>query len=131
MVNKYIAIGNLTHDPNSKGFDSGKTVCNFSIAISGVTGDPFFIEIQTWDKNADKCQKYLKRGSKVYVEGRLRANKWTSKTGEKRSKLYCTADVVHFLGGNNPEGANNNNESEIKTDEQPEITDDELEDIPF
>ena len=132
MLNKYLAIGNLTHDPTLKNFPNGKSVCNFSIAISAIgKGEPFFIEIQTWDKNAQKCHKYLEKGQKVFIEGRLKTSKWTSKTGEARSKMYCSADIVQFLSGNSKANTNNNEERGPPADPSEELTDAELNQIPF
>ena len=130
MLNKYIAIGNLTQDPASKAFDSGNSVCNFSLAINSPQGAPFYIDVQAWNKNADKCQKFLSKGDRVFIEGRLKANVWTSPTGEKRSKTYCSADLIHFLSGNiTPPPHNINTDSSNKNSEN--ISDEELDRIPF
>ena len=95
--------------------------------------EPFFIEIQTWDRNADKCIKFLNKGSRVFIEGRLKTSKWEDKTGQTRSKTFCTADVVQFLGGNNADVVNNN-KKEAQPKQDAELSDadlSELQDIPF
>ena len=134
MLNKYLAIGNLTQDPVVKEFGNDKKVCNFSLAINtSKNSEAFFIEIQTWDRNADKCIKFLKKGSRVFIEGRLKSSKWQDKTGQTRSKTFCTADVIQFLGGNTSETPNNN-KKESSPQEEANLTDGELaelQDIPF
>ena len=52
-----------------------------------------------WQKQAEACAEYLKKGSEVFTEGRLVHDKWETKEGEKRSKLRVTAERVQFLGG--------------------------------
>ena len=137
MLNKYIAIGNLTQDPSSKAFDSGNSVCNFSLAINSPQGNPFYIDVQAWNKNAEKCQKFLNKGDKVFIEGRLKTNLWTSTSGEKRSKTYCSADLIHFLSGNMTSAPHNiNTDSPIENTDSPienaeNISDEELDQIPF
>lgn len=134
MLNKYLAIGNLTQDPVIKEFGNDKKVCNFSMAINASkNSEPFFVEIQTWDRNADKCIKFLNKGSRVFIEGRLKTSKWEDKTGQTRSKTFCTADVVQFLGGNNADVVNNN-KKEAQPKQDAELSDadlSELQDIPF
>lgn len=129
MLNKYLAIGNLTQDPTIKAFESGNRVCNFSIAVNTPQGDPFFMDVQAWNNNAEKCQKFLKKGSRVFIEGRLKTNTWATSQGEKRTKIYCSADIVHFLGGNTASGAHNIPKD--RTDSDEEISNEELDQIPF
>ena len=133
MLNKYLAIGNLTQNPESKTFSSGNSVCNFSVAINDGPKSVTFMDIQAWNKNGEKCQKFLKKGSRVFIEGRLKTNQWTSKTGEKRQKLFCSADVVTFLNGNTETETNNSNvQQENKSTELPEgISQEDFDQIPF
>ncbi|WP_415907029.1 single-stranded DNA-binding protein [Oleiharenicola sp. Vm1] len=105
--NKLVLVGNLTGDPELRYTPQGKAVASFRLAVN----DPYdenetvFIEIEVWEKRAENCAKYLKKGSPALVEGRLRMNTWEDKTTkEKRSKLFCTAIDVQFLG-RKPEGA--------------------------
>jgi single-strand DNA-binding protein len=59
---------------------------------------PVFVDVVVWDRQAENCAKYLSKGSPVLVEGRLQLDEWTSKEGEKRSKLRVRANTVQFLG---------------------------------
>ena len=98
-MNKIIQIGNLTRDPESRVIPSGKTVCSFTIAVNSNWGkeEVLFLDITSWNKTAENCQKYLKKGSKVAVEGRLRMEKWEDKQGNQRNKISAVADNVTFL----------------------------------
>lgn len=123
-MNKYIALGNLTRDPSIKSTKNDKSVCNFSLAVNNIN-DVTYIEIETWGKIAENCNNYLKKGSKVLIEGRLSLNQWESKTGEKRSKIFCIADRVHFIKSTESENAVNQ-QAETKEKEH-----DEFADVPF
>jgi single-strand DNA-binding protein len=123
-MNKYIALGNLTRDPSIKSTKNDKSVCNFSLAVNNIN-DVTYIEIETWGKIAENCNNYLKKGSKVLIEGRLSLNQWESKTGEKRSKIFCIADRVHFIKSTESENAVNQ-QTETKEKEY-----DEFSDVPF
>lgn len=123
-MNKYIALGNLTRDPSIKSTKNDKSVCNFSLAVNNIN-DVTYIEIETWGKIAENCNNYLKKGSKVLIEGRLSLNQWESKTGEKRSKIFCIADRVHFI---------KSTESEFAPSQQTNTKEkehDEFADVPF
>jgi single-strand DNA-binding protein len=102
-MNRYMAIGNLTQDPQCRDVGESK-VCNFGIAINEFyyknkekQKTTLFIDIETWSKQAENCVKFLSKGKKVAVEGRLKMNSW-EKNGQKFSKVFCLADKVHFLG---------------------------------
>ena len=140
MLNKFLGIGNLTNDPEVKKLDNDKTVGAFTVAINLNKNDknPLFIDVQVWNNIAINCQKFLKKGRKVFVEGKLMTNSWTSKTGEKKSKTFCRADIVTFLSGdsqkNNEQtqaGASHNDAPERHEKREEEIEDEELRDIPF
>lgn len=124
-MNKLIILGNLTNDPNIKEVSSGKKVCTFSVAINNkLDKSVTYIDIETWNKTADNCSRFLSKGRKVLIEGRIKLNTWTSKAGEKRSKIYCVADLVTFL-----DKSEETNEGETQSQTQQE--DDEFADIPF
>ncbi len=130
-MNKFIALGNLTRDPESRETKSGKNVTNFSIAINNKVNDTVtYIDVETWNKSADNCKRFLSKGRRVLVEGRLQLNTWKSKSGENRSKIYCVADSVTFLSKSDQESGHNNspqNQAEgINHQEE-----DEFADVPF
>jgi single-strand DNA-binding protein len=142
-MNKYIAIGNLTHDPECR--DVGDTkVCKFSIAINeyyySANGEKkkttLFLDIETWSKQAENCTKFLSKGKKVAIEGKLKTNNW-EKNGQKFSKIYCLADKVHFLAS---EESGFKNESKPSTKDLEKIEEkienveaevEDIDDIPF
>ena len=96
MINKFIGIGHLTRDPESKSF-TNSTKCSFSIAINSKKDEVIFLDIEAWNKVAENCQTYIRKGSCVYVEGKVKLNKWEDKNGNPRQKFFISADVVRFL----------------------------------
>lgn len=97
-------MGNLTAAPQSKSVGDN-TVCTFSVAINSISKkeEVFFVDVECWNKVAENCQKYLDKGSRALVEGKLKLNTWTSKEGQKREKFICVADLVTFVSS--PNGA--------------------------
>jgi len=72
-MNKQLMIGNLGKDPELRHTTNGKAVCTFSVATTHKSGDQEYTtwhNIVTWEKLAEICQKFLSKGSKVYIEGR-------------------------------------------------------------
>ena len=119
-------MGNLTASPQVK--DVGEnTVCTFSIAINSISKkeDVFFVDIECWNKVAQNCGKYLDKGSRVLVEGKLKLNSWTGKDGQKREKFICVADLVTFLNSSGSQQP----KAEAKKEKAP--AEDELEDFEF
>jgi single-strand DNA-binding protein len=99
-VNKVILIGRLGRDPELK-TAGGTAVCNFSIATDEYAGKgkdrrTEWHRITVWDKIAENCVKFLKKGSAVYIDGRLQTREW-EKDGVKRSSTEIVANVVQFL----------------------------------
>ena len=108
MINKFIGIGYLTSDPKSQIFSS-KTKCSFTIAINSTQTEVLFIDIETWDKVGSNCEKFLSKGSCVYVEGKLKLNKWEGKDGLKKQRYFVSADIVRFLPNSKKDNNNSNN----------------------
>jgi len=105
-INKVILIGNLGKDPETRYMPSGKAATNFSIATSErfkdrETGEPQerteWHRIATFDRLAEISAEYLKKGSKVYIEGRLRTRKWQDKEGKDRYSTEIIADQMQML----------------------------------
>jgi single-strand DNA-binding protein len=105
-VNRVMLIGNLTRDPEVRHIPSGTAVADLGLAVSDrytnkageVVEKTCFVDIVVWDRQAENCAQYLKKGSPVFVEGQLQLDQWESKEGEKRSKLRVRAERVQFLG---------------------------------
>lgn len=128
-MNKFIGLGNLTKDPVTRETKNGKTVCSFSLAINNQNNTVTYLDVESWEKVAQNCQRFLKKGRQTLIEGRLQLNTWKSQSGENRSKLYCIADRVTFLQKSDDK-QNNQDDNFEKTDDE-DIIDDEFADIPF
>lgn len=107
-VNKAILIGNLGKDPETRYLPNGDAVCNFSIATSEQWTDKHSGEkkettewhnVVAFRKLAEICAKYLAKGSSVYVEGRIKTEKWQDKEGNDRYTTKIYADNMRMLGG--------------------------------
>ena len=105
-VNKVIIVGNLGADPEARDLPSGQKVVNLRVATSEQWTDRASGEkrertewhtISIFDQNATQyAQNYLKKGNKVYIEGRLETRKWQTQSGEDR---YSTEIIVNQIGG--------------------------------
>ncbi len=106
--NRVILVGNLTRDPEVRYIPSGTAVGDFSMAINrkykgadgAVQEETCFVDITVWGRQAETCGEYLRKGSSVLVEGRLKLDRW-EKDGQKHSRLSVVADRTQFLGGGN------------------------------
>lgn len=105
-LNKVFLIGNLTRDPEVRRTPTGVPVAKLGLAVSesfrtkGGSDEErtCFVDVDVWDKQAEACEQYLSKGRPILVEGRLQMDQWTSREGEKRSKLKIRADRIQFLG---------------------------------
>lgn len=104
-INKVILFGNLTRDPEMRAMPSGMNVVNFSIATNRVFRDrdgakqeqADFHNIVVFGKQADLVNQYLKKGSSVYIEGRIQTRSWDDKgSGEKKYRTEIVAERVQF-----------------------------------
>lgn len=111
-VNKWIGIGNLGADPESRVTASGEAVCNISIACTETWRDKAtgekkemteWVRVGFFGKLAEIAGQYLRKGSQVYIEGSLRTRKWQDKNGQDRYTTEIRGDVMKMLGGK-PEG---------------------------
>jgi len=105
-LNKVFLMGRLTFDPELRRTPSGTAVAELRMATSrswaGRDGErreeTLFIDVTVWDRQAENCCQYLRKGSAIHVEGSLKMDTWDDKTtGEKRSKIRVHADRVQFL----------------------------------
>jgi single-strand DNA-binding protein len=105
-LNKVFLMGRLTFDPELRYTPSGAAVTDLRMATSrtwtGKDGErkeeTLFIDVTVWDRQAENCCQYLRKGSGVHIEGALKMDTWDDKTtGEKRSKIRVSADRVQFL----------------------------------
>ena len=106
MLNKFMGIGNLGADPELRTTTSGTSVCEFRLAINESWFDKAsnerkerteWIRVIVWGKSGENCAKYLSKGSKAYVEGRIQTREWNDKDGNKRYTTEIVANSVQFL----------------------------------
>ena len=119
-LNKAMIIGNLTRDPELRNTPAGVAVASFSVATNQVWNDQNgqkqerveFHNIVVWRKLAEICGQYLKKGSKIYIEGRLQTRDWVGQDSIKRYRTEIIADNMIMLdrvgaqGGGGQFGAN-------------------------
>jgi len=119
-LNKVLLMGNLTRDPELRYLPSGQPVTSFTVAVnrtyvaqSGEKKEEVsFIKVVVWARRAEVCNEYLKKGSPVFVEGRLQSRSWEAQDGTKRSTLEVVAQNVQFLSkGRGGEGGSSDAES--------------------
>jgi len=130
-VNKVILVGNLGQDPEVRYLDNGVAVANFSLATTenykNKQGERVsqteWHNIVLWRGLAEVAEKFLKKGSSIYVEGKIRNRKWEDKEGNTRYNTEILADNMTMLGGRPSQG------NEISKDpvQSPEKEDD----LPF
>src|SRR5437870_11926339 len=112
--NKVILMGNLTRDPELRYTPKGTAVAKLGLAVNRTwkteTGETreevLFIDVEAFSRQAETVGQYLKKGSPILVEGRLRMDSWDDKqTNQKRTKILVAAENVRFLGSGQPREA--------------------------
>jgi len=106
-VNKVILIGNLGRDPEVRYLPSGDAVANLSVATTEKWKDKNgeqqeqteWHRVAFFGRQAEICGEYLRKGSQVYIEGRLQTRKWTDKDGNERYTTEIRGDRMQMLGG--------------------------------
>jgi single-strand DNA-binding protein len=133
--------GRLTRDPELRYPPSGAAVCSVGMAVSRFTKsrdgerreEVFFINVEAWEKTAEAIDQYMRKGSPVLVEGRLKAREWEDKnTGQKRSVHEVRADRVQRLDWDERDGQRDTQAARSERATKP--ADDEPipeDDIPF
>ena len=110
-VNKVILLGHLGSDPEVKYLEGDKVVANLSLATSEAYQDrngnrveqTEWHDLELWDQQAKIAEKYLKKGSQIYVEGKIKSDKWTDEQGQNRKKMKIRVLSFTMVGGK-PEG---------------------------
>src|SRR5829696_1508558 len=104
-LNKVQLIGNLGRDPEMKYTPQGTPITTFTMAVSrnrktpdGQTLDETeWFRVVAWERLAETCNEYLRKGSKVYIEGRLQTRKWTGQDGQERQTVEVVANEMLLL----------------------------------
>lgn len=106
-MNRMCIIGNLTKDPELRTTTSGINVCSFNVAVNrrkkGQNGEelpPMFYRVTVWRQLAEICGKFLKKGSKVYVDGDLSVSTYQGNDGQTRFSLEIDGQNIEFLSSN-------------------------------
>lgn len=145
-LNRVQLIGNLTRDPDMKQLPGGQVVATFGVATNFAWTDQSgqkqqkteFHNVVVWRKLAEICGQYLKKGSKIYIEGRLQTREWEGEDGVKRYRTEIIAENMIMLDGRKgemgessmerePAGIRQNQEANAARSEE-EVT---IDDLPF
>ena len=103
MINRVVLVGRLTRDPELRTTTTGKSVCDFSIAVQkrmkpqDGSPDADFFRVNAWEKTAEYVSNYLTKGRLVAVDGRLQSRKYTASDGTNREVVEIVADSVQGL----------------------------------
>lgn len=136
MYHTIIIVGNVGKDPEMRYTPSGQAVCSFSVATNrqytagnGETvKETIWFRVSSWGKAAEACNQYVKKGSKVLVEGRLTPDKatggpriWNTESGDPKASFEVTASTVRFLSsrGEHTEDSQSITDSAMAEDEFP------------
>ena len=140
-INKVIVVGNLGADPDSRTMPSGNAVTNISVATSESWNDKETGEKQEktewhrvvfFGRLAEIASDYLKKGSQVYVEGKLQTRKWEDKEGNERWTTEIVANQMQMLGERMSQGTSNQGNVTKQNNSSNEFVDEEFDDdIPF
>ena len=117
-INRVVLTGNLTRDPEVRSTPGGLTICKLGIACNtrkknSATGaweeKPNYFRVTVFGAQAENCEKYLRKGRAVAIDGRLEWSQWETGEGQKRESVDIIADTVQFLGGRDDAGGGNGN----------------------
>lgn len=147
-LNRATIIGRLTRDPELRSLPSGRSVASFSVATNRMWTDANgqkqkqveYHNIVVWSKLAETANQYLKKGSRLYVEGRLQTREWAGQDGVKRTRTEVISDNFIMLDGKPGEGSSspatgsgNTSTYQAPSAAPQEVMEEEIkvEDIPF
>lgn len=131
-LNSILIEGNLVRDPELKYTPKGAAVCTFALASNRywkqddeVQQEVSYFDVSTWNRQAEVCGEYLKKGRGVRVVGRLKQDRWTDPDGKTRSRVLIVAEHVEFKPQVNREKGNGGEAAEEEQAE-PSKTEEEL-----
>jgi single-strand DNA-binding protein len=104
-LNRVTLIGRLTKDPELRELPSGQSVCNLRIACNGIRRDadgeyrerPHYFDVATFGTQAENISRYLRKGSRVAIDGRLEWREWETADQQRRQAVSIVADSIQFL----------------------------------
>lgn len=142
-LNKIQIIGNLGRDPEMRYTPGGTPVTNFSVAVNRVSRgqdgqtaeETEWFRVECWEKLAEIADQYLKKGSQVYIEGRLRTRKYTGNDGVERTAVEIVArDMIMLSGreeGGYAERGDGGTRREPVSSQSSEPNEEDIDDLPF
>jgi single-strand DNA-binding protein len=106
-INRVILVGRLTSDPELRALPSGSTVCSLRLACNGVrkssegdyTEKPNFFNVSVFGATGESVHRYMSRGRRIAIDGRLNWSEWETTEGSKRQTVEIVAETVQFLEG--------------------------------
>ena len=114
-LNKVMFIGRLTRDVESRAFGNGGKVAKFGFAVNNRArkdgqwvDEPVFLNVEAFNRGesgtlADRCERFLRKGSQCFIEGHLVLDQWTAQNGEKRSQIKVVMERLELLDGRQSE----------------------------
>lgn len=141
-VNKVILVGNVGQDPEIRYLDNNTPVCNIRLATSEIyknkNGERVtateWHNVVLWRGLAEVADKYVKKGSQLYIEGKLRTRSWDDKDNNKRYTTEVVADVMQMLGRRPDEAAQSSQAMQpesLQEEKTQSETEDPVDDLPF
>jgi single-strand DNA-binding protein len=136
-MNHIVLIGRLTRDPELRYTPNGVAVANFDLAVDRPTAnqqgerETDFIRIVAWQKQAELCANYLKKGRMVAVEGRLQIRRYETQDGQKRQAAEVVANHVQFLDKGRDDASATASHTNNTGKDQEDLGGINLDDLPF
>ncbi len=129
MINRVVLVGRLTRDPELRALPSGTSVCGLRIACNSIYKDgdgelverPHYFDVSAFGAAGESVSRYMRRGSRVAIDGRLEWREWETAEHERRQAVSIVADTVQFLdrpGERSQEGADEAHDGDAGEDAQ-------------
>lgn len=96
-ANLVVVLGNLCKEPNLRFTPSGKAICDLLVAVNRKSGSADYLPVIVWGKDAEACDKFLKKGSLVHISGRIQSRNYEKQGGEKHVAIEVVATEIEFL----------------------------------
>lgn len=120
--NRVILLGNMVRDPDVRYLQAGTAVVDIGLAVNDRVkrgnewvDEATFVDVTFFGKTAEVIGQYLKKGSPVLVEGRLKLDQWQTEAGDKRSKLKVVGEKMQMVGGKGESRQQDDNQQEEET----------------
>ena len=135
--NLVILMGHLTREPELRTSPNGTAICNIGLAINrnwkdqngNTQSEVTYVDVTVFQRSAEYCARYLRKGSAVMVEGRLHLEQWEDRNGGgKRSRLTVIANAIRMIGAENPNNQQTQQPQYTQQPPQPRFT---KEDEPY